>query len=117
MISLEMEDKVLEIKALEIPCSLGQLYDAKTSSLLPRFSLFKRSDIQSRANNVNSAKFEFTEVHNLSDRADSLDVSVELSVALQGSRTVVQRQKSDLCSDWIFPVPTHGHVDQSTIQL
>ena len=82
MVSLEMEDKVLEIKALGRPCFLGQLYDAKTSSLLPGFSLFKRSDIQSRANNVNSTKFEFTEVHSLSDRADSLDVSAELSVSI-----------------------------------
>jgi len=54
MISLEMEDKVLEIKVLGRPCFPDPLYDAKTSSLLPGFSLFKRSDIQSRANNINS---------------------------------------------------------------
>ena len=84
-----MEDKVLEIKALGRPCFLGQLYDAKTSSLLQGFSLFKRSDIQSRANNVNSTKFEFTEVNSLSDRASSLDVSAELSVSiLSGSFSV-----------------------------
>lgn len=84
MIPSEMEDKVLEIKALGRPCFLGQLYDAKTSSLLPGFSLFKRGDIQSRANNVNSTRFEFTEVNSLSDRASSLDVSAELSVSILG---------------------------------
>jgi len=82
MIPLEMEGKVLEIKALGRPCFLGQLYDAKTSSLLPGFSPFKRSDIQSRTNNVNSTKFEFTEVNSLSDRASSLNVSAELSVSI-----------------------------------
>src|SRR5258706_576007 len=82
MITSGMEDKVLEIKALGRPCFLGQLYDAKTSSLLPGFSLFKRSDIQSRASNVNSTKFDFTEVNSHSDRASSLDVSVEMSVSI-----------------------------------
>jgi len=77
-----MEDRVLEIKALGRPCYPGQLYDATTSSLLPGFSLFKDSDIKLRTNNINSTKFEFTEVNSLSDRASSLDVSTELSVSI-----------------------------------
>ena len=77
-----MDDRVLEIKALGRPCYLGQLYDAKTSSLLPGFSLFKRSDIQSRESNINSTKFEFAEVNSLSGRASSLDISAELSVSI-----------------------------------
>jgi hypothetical protein len=89
MISSEMEEKILEIKALGRPCYLGQLYDAKTSSLLPGFSLFKPSEIQSRENNIHSTKFEFTEVNSHSDRASSLDVSAELSVSiLSGSLSV-----------------------------
>ena len=77
-----MDDRTLEIKALGRPCYLGQLYDAKTSALLPGFSLFKRSDIQCREGNINSTRFEFAEVNSLSDRASSLDVSAELSVSI-----------------------------------
>ena len=77
-----MDDRILEIKALGRPCYLGQLYDARTSSLLPGFSLFKRGDIQYREGNINSTKFEFAEVNSLSDRASSLDISSELSVSI-----------------------------------
>ena len=49
--------------------------------LAPR-ALFKRSDIQSGDNDVNSTKFEFTEVNSLSDRASSLYVSAELTVSI-----------------------------------
>jgi hypothetical protein len=82
MIFSEMDDGFLEIKPLGRPCYLGQLYDAKTSSLLPGFSLFKPGDIEPRKTNINSTKLSFTEVKSLSDRASSLDVSAELSISI-----------------------------------
>jgi hypothetical protein len=40
-----MTDDILEIKALDRLCYLGQIYNARTSSFLPGFSLFKENDI------------------------------------------------------------------------
>jgi hypothetical protein len=77
-----MEDGFLEIKALGRPCYLGQLYDARTSSLIPAFSLFKEKDITAREGKVTKTNLKFTEVKSLSDRASSLNVSAELSVSI-----------------------------------
>jgi hypothetical protein len=98
-----MDDGFLEIKPLGGPCYLGQLYDAKTSSLPPGFSLFKPGDIEPRETDINSTKLKFTEVKSLSDRASSLDVSAELSISiLSGAISVASggsylNNKQDTC--------------------
>jgi hypothetical protein len=79
-----MERNILEIKALGRPCYLGQLYNARTSSFIPGFSLFKENDIKAREVEVTNTTLKFKEVKGLSDRTSSLGISSELSVSIAG---------------------------------
>ncbi|KAF8634982.1 hypothetical protein AX17_004056 [Amanita inopinata Kibby_2008] len=71
----------LEIQGLGRAVSLGQLYNASTSSFLNDF-LFHRDKIVSKKIPKKVTDFEYKEVRSLEDRADSLEISASLSVSL-----------------------------------
>ncbi|KAJ6594418.1 hypothetical protein B0H19DRAFT_1205591 [Mycena capillaripes] len=77
-----MNDRFLTIDNLGRNSYLGQLYDAKTSTLLPSFSLYKSDDIKPRKADAKNVKIEVHKIRSFSDRANSLDVSAQLSVSI-----------------------------------
>ena len=73
----------LEIKALERPIQLGQLYDATTSTFWNEF-LFNRAKAVATINTIpkQSTEFEYKEVKSLEDRAHTLQISASISVSI-----------------------------------
>ena len=73
----------LEIKALERPIQLGQLYDATTSTFRNEF-LFNRAKAATTIHTIpkRSTEFEYKEVKSLEDRAHTLQISASISVSI-----------------------------------
>ncbi|KAF8630564.1 hypothetical protein AX17_005376 [Amanita inopinata Kibby_2008] len=71
----------LEIQGLGRAVSLGQLYNASSSSFLNEH-LFHRDKIVSNKIPKKVTDFEYKEVRSLEDRANSLDISASLSVSI-----------------------------------
>ncbi|VDC07469.1 unnamed protein product [Peniophora sp. CBMAI 1063] len=78
-----MSDNFIEIRVLGgEQCYLGQLYDTRTSALLPGHALYKNSDIRPRQTSAKSTKIHLVAINSFSDRASSLNISAQLSLAV-----------------------------------
>ncbi|KAK2459522.1 hypothetical protein APHAL10511_008464 [Amanita phalloides] len=80
---MDKSKEQLEVKALERPVQLGQLYDATTSSFRNEF-LFNREKASATVRTIamKSTDFEYKEVRSLQDRAHTLQISASLSVSI-----------------------------------
>ncbi|KIJ48655.1 hypothetical protein M422DRAFT_247513 [Sphaerobolus stellatus SS14] len=80
-----------QIQALGRSSYLGQLYDARTSTLLPGFRLFSAEQIKNNFNtvNVNKSTTSQHEVRSINDRSSSLNVSAELEVTILGGAITI----------------------------
>lgn len=81
--AMHQSNQQLEIKALEQPIQLGQLYDATTSTFWNEF-LFNRAKAVVTINTIpkQSTEFEYKEVKSLKDRAHTLQISASISVSI-----------------------------------
>ena len=81
--AMDQSRQQLEIKALERPIQLGQLYDATASTFRNEF-LFNRAKAAATIKTVpkRSTDFEYKEVKSLEDRAHTLQISASISASI-----------------------------------
>lgn len=79
-----IESEELDLPALGRPAFLGQLYNAKSETLLnvQAFDSTTASKIQTVATSFNSVKYK--DVNNITGRTDALDINASLSIAILG---------------------------------
>lgn len=80
---MDQSKQQLEIKALERPVQLGQLYDATASAFRNEF-LFDPEKAAATIKKIpkKSTDFEYKEVRSLEDRAHTLQISASISVSI-----------------------------------
>lgn len=89
----------ITIQALGRPTYLGQLYNATTSALIPGFRLFNTSEIKPIKTAVSSTDIKYEEVKTVKEKANSLNISAQLSVSILSGAIDISGMGSYLKSD------------------